>query len=34
MSANATLELVEEEAQLHADDEACHAQEYITPQLK
>jgi len=34
MSTNASLQLVEQKAQLHADDEARHAQEYVTPQLK
>ena len=34
MSTNATLQLVKQETQLHADDKARHAQEYVAPQLK
>ena len=34
MTTNATLQLVKQKAQLHADDETRHAQEYVAPQLK
>jgi len=33
MSTNPPLQLVEKKAELHADDEAGHAQEYVAPQL-
>ena len=34
VATNATLEVVEQIAQLHADDQTRHAEEDVTPQLK
>jgi len=34
VTIHSALELIEEIAELHADDEACHAQKDVTPHLQ